>query len=338
MTTISLISALGHTSHQTTLYTVKPPQVPTTSNFKIHIVEQQGKFLPFWRYQRMKEVKKIFKDAKKEELLLIMSGGLSLEETDVKRTLLYCHSSFSAEVDFLQKKFANIEGFYFKMIQKNMQKSILRLKDDSVCLISNSNYTRESIKELSGKDSPVVYPPVRIQDFLSFQKLPKKEKIITISRFSEEKNLEFAISVINETGVEYDLFSNAMYKKQFAIYEELKNRVKQNISLHCNEPREQILENLASSKVYFHTSVETFGISVVEAIASGCIPIVPNNSGHKETVPFEELRYTDRKDAKEKLAYAVSGKYDYLRPKLQEHIEQFSESIFQENMLGIIQS
>ena len=83
---------------------------------------------------------------------------------------------------------------------------------------------------------------------------------------------------------------------------------------------------------------ETFGISVVEAIAAGCIPIVPDNSAHCETVPFSELRYKNEKDAKEKISDAINGKFDYFIPRLQEHIQQFSEKNFQDKILGIIKN
>ena len=100
-----------------------------------------------------------------------------------------------------------------------------------------------------------------------------------------------------------------------------------------------MLSKLRNSKVYFHCRYdEPFGITVIEAIAAGCIPIVPNSSAHPETVPFAELRYKENciDDAREKLTSAINGKFDYLIPKLQNHIMQFDEKNFQANLFKLL--
>ena len=66
----------------------------------------------------------------------------------------------------------------------------------------------------------------------------------------------------------------------------IKNGNYKKIHLLKNMERSYLVEKMNTSKVYFHCSKETFGISIVESISAGCIPIVPNNSAHKETVPF----------------------------------------------------
>ena len=52
---------------------------------------------------------------------------------------------------------------------------------------------------------------------------------------------------------------------------------------------------LGRARVYLHASKETFGIAVAEAVAAGCMPVVPDNSAHPETVPFAKLRYGTRR-------------------------------------------
>ena len=94
---------------------------------------------------------------------------------------------------------------------------------------------------------------------------------------------------------------------------------------------------LGRARAYLHASSETFGIAVVEAIAAGCVPVVPNNSAHPETVPFAELRYRSEDEAAGIVRNALDGRYDHLLPGLQEHVQRFSEEAFQEKMLGIIE-
>ena len=76
---------------------------------------------------------------------------------------------------------------------------------------------------------------------------------------------------------------------------------------------------------------------MVEAVAAGCVPVVPDNSAHPETVPFKELRYGTESEAAGIVRGALDGRYDHLLPGLRGHARRFSEEAFQEAMLGIIE-
>lgn len=335
ITTLSLIEGLKKTSHQLTLYTIEPAKIVETNNFKIHKIKKNN-FSSFWRYQRLKEVQKLFKASLNEELLVIMSGGLTLKDTNMKNVLLYCNSTFSGEESLLQNKDHDVRGLYLKVLQKNIQKSIKYLQSSRVKLISNSIFTKSEIKKRFQKDSMVIYPPVRISKFVKLSNIKKTKKVITISRFSPEKNLDFAVDVMKMSGFDYELIGNAKHGKQMKDFNKLKKSSGNKIKLFCNIQEAKIGELLSSAKVYLHASQETFGISVVEAIAAGCIPIVPDNSAHKETVPFTELRYMNKQDCLNKIKNALDAKYDNLLPKLKDHVTKFSEEKFQKNMLEII--
>ena len=77
-------------------------------------------------------------------------------------------------------------------------------------------------------------------------------------------------------------------------------------------------------------------MAVAEAVAAGCIPVVPDHTARPETVPFSELRYRTE-EAVEIVRGALGGRFDGLLPALKEHAEKFSEEAFQESMLGIIE-
>ena len=107
--------------------------------------------------------------------------------------------------------------------------------------------------------------------------------------------------------------------------------------LHVNAGQSVLEEVLGGAKAYLQTSGETFGVAVAEAVAAGCIPVVPDHTAHPETVPFAELRYRTEDEAAEIVRGALDGRFDGLLPALREHVEQFSEEAFQEAMLGIIE-
>ena len=67
-----------------------------------------------------------------------------------------------------------------------------------------------------------------------------------------------------------------------------------NVLLYPNASKGKVQELLEASKYFLHfLEDEPFGITTVQAICFGCIPIVHNSGGQKEIVPYKELRFTD---------------------------------------------
>jgi len=61
---------------------------------------------------------------------------------------------------------------------------------------------------------------------------------------------------------------------------------------------EEPMEALRQARFFLHTKpLESFGISIVEGLAAGCIPVVPNMGGQREVVPDATLRFDTLADA-----------------------------------------
>jgi len=200
--------------------------------------------------------------------------------------------------------------------------------------ICNSIYSTKNLEQILKKKVSVIYPGVPISEFYQ---LIKQSQICMVSRISPEKNLEFAVEVLNSLAFHSVIFGNVTVSN-LKYYNKLKFMAKPHVTIFSGS-REQLKRLLAESKVYFHTSKETFGISVVEAIASGCIPIVPNNSAHLETVPVDELRYIPENvdDAVSKLCKAVNGIYDHRVDDLKKYIYKFDSINFKKHILELIE-
>ncbi len=337
-TTFCLLEALKKTDYDVTIYTTTE-KLPINNDFKIKRVKRES-FPLFWKFQRSLEEAELLELAKNKDVVIIMSGGLVIGKFKTK-TLVYCHSFFNAEHNFL---ISNDRGLlhraYNRVLKKEISQQFERLKtSNDVYIISNSEYTASKIKQSFSKNSIIINPPVNLSEFTN-QK-DNRDGVITVSRYAPEKNLDFAISVMKNVPAKYKLIGNATFESQKKIYEYFikicKNR--DSVELFCNINRDSVLNHLQKSKVYFHTSEETFGISVVESIAAGCIPIVPDNSAHKETVPFEELRYSENNstDAKNKLERAINGDFDSTIKQLQDSIKKFSKEKFQQSFLDLIE-
>ena len=144
---------------------------------------------------------------------------------------------------------------------------------------------------------------------------------------------------MNDSNYDYDIIGNTKTKSNLLYYKKLlKLKKNSKIQLLKDIDRKDLVNHLNRAKIYFHCSNETFGITVVESIAAGCIPIVPNNSAHVETVPFDELRYTpnDVMDAKIKLKNAIDGKYDQIQKQLFKKIKIYEKNYFKNSINNYI--
>lgn len=106
---------------------------------------------------------------------------------------------------------------------------------------------------------------------------------------------------------------------------------------HVNACECELDRALGGARAYLHARPESFGIAVVEATATGCVPVVPDNTAHPETVPFRELRYATEGEAVAKVGEVLGGGYDRPLPDLARHAKKFSVRAFQAAMLDIIE-
>jgi glycosyltransferase involved in cell wall biosynthesis len=329
----TIFDILENSKHTITLYTFSKPTIKSN---KIKIKSVLPISIPsFGLYQRAMESNLISK-AKNEDILIQASGGLGIPVNPNQKIIVYCHSDFTNELENPATKYKGIWLLYYKSYYNMIKKFVENIGDSRIHLISNSKYVHDSIKSKFGKDSEIVYPPVDLKEFSPGN---KEDMVVTIGRFSEEKNLEFGINVMKEIDCKYDIIGNTKTKSNILYYDKLDSKIKKentkSINLLKNISRNELVNTVNKAKVYFHCSRETFGISVIESIAAGCIPIVPDNSAHKETVPFEELRYSenDSTDAKNKLERAINGEFDSMIKPLQDSIKKFSKEKFQQSFL-----
>jgi len=83
---------------------------------------------------------------------------------------------------------------------------------------------------------------------------------------------------------------------------------------------------------------EPFGITTVQAIASGCIPVVHNSGGQKEIVPLEKLRFNDKYNAIDIIKNFNHNEEFKIIKSLQEHIQKYSPKVFEKNFKQILQN
>ena len=185
-----------------------------------------------------------------------------------------------------------------KNTNKNLWKNI-KLKSWKL-IMYNSKFTKEETENSWNIKGIVVYPPVSVGEI----KPLKKEKIIlSVGRFfgylkdKKHKILIYSYSKLvkqsNMAGWSLHLAGSAGEGDK-PYLEELKNLSKgMNIFLHPNISFEELKNLYGKASIYWHgagygeiesTKMEHFGISTVEAMAGGAVPVVINLGGQKEIV------------------------------------------------------
>ncbi len=170
--------------------------------------------------------------------------------------------------------------------------------------IYNSKFTKELIEKTWDLKGKVVYPPVDIENFKPF----KKEKmILSVGRFVsflKTKKHEFMIDAFQKmakdlNGWSLHLAGGVEGDKKYL--DELKKASKGfDIFFYPNVSFEKLQDLYGRASIYWHAMgygekdpkrKEHFGITTVEAMAAGCVPVVINSGGQPEIVEYGKSGY-----------------------------------------------
>ncbi len=167
-------------------------------------------------------------------------------------------------------------------------------------IIYNSEFTKNNCQKFWPLKSEVLYPPV---DTKSIKVLAKKKNIISVGRFFgflKDKKHSVLIQAFKEIYKDKEMESWSLNLVGSAgdgdktYLDELKKEAKGlPVIFFPNLEREKLIKLYGESSIYWHaagfeeedpTRMEHFGISTVEAMAGGCVPIVIAKGGQVEIV------------------------------------------------------
>ncbi len=225
----------------------------------------------------------------------------------------------------------------YAFFEKNFEKY------DAKLLLANSYFTAEAIENFLGVTAKVLYPPVPStffrRDLVHLNQKPRKDLVVTVSRFAPGKAVETIPFIANLTDKNIRFVIMGLVHDKNVLKSVLKSIEKLGLADHVkvltNVSRQDMKMILSRAKIYLHTTIrEHFGISIVEAMAMGCLPIVHNSGGAKEYVP-EDFRYKSLQDAAQKIHKAL---YNWSPGKAKEMIriaERFSEEKFSREFMKL---
>lgn len=218
-------------------------------------------------------------------------------------------------------------------------------------VITNSEFSRRAIVDALGLNNIyILSPPIDIETFHNVALMTngdneRNDIILVIARIAPHKKLENAIKLAkilkdNNIGKGMKIVGN-LYHYFFDYYSELE-RIVLNLGLtdyitfEINASLEKLLSIIRKSRVYFHPMVgEHFGMTVVEAMAAGLIPLVPNNCGPAEFVP-REYQFNTIEQAAEIITYVFNHLPDPEQIKIRDDLKKFSNAHYIEGFKTIL--
>ena len=222
--------------------------------------------------------------------------------------------------------------------------------------IYNSRFTKDIIEKSWSIKGKVVYPPVSVEEM---KPIPKKQYILSVGRFAahtKSKKHEVLIEAFKK-------LSDSKKAKGWSLHlaggvleghenylDTLKELAKgYDVKFYNNISYQNLVKLYGQSSIYWHAAgygetdpknFEHFGITTVEAMAGGSVPVVINLGGQKEIVDQNESGFLWNTIA-ELIDYTTELVEDKnLRSKLSKNAisksKNFSKDRFEDHILNLI--
>lgn len=210
--------------------------------------------------------------------------------------------------------------FYQRLLEKNLHRLRVRLEysppgvaildyfDTYNAIWSISEYTTKWIWRYWKRHSDILYPPVNVESFKVGEKRPQ---ILNVGRFFAGNHNKKHLAMVEAfeqmvdqglTGWTLHLAGGATSGEEHKAYlDSVFNQANHYpIVIHPDIPFNELSELYSTSAIYWHASGfgeddqrepeknEHFGITTVEAMAAGCVPVVIAKGGQPEIVHHGE--------------------------------------------------
>jgi alpha-1,2-mannosyltransferase len=356
---IETIESLHELGYEVELVTVQPPDLDSISRAygkKIHIGKTKS-LLPFKLnyfgiYQRLLTMLSSI-DLKDSEVVINTHGdALPYRISGATPYLLYLHFPtflMSSTASYASNKYRKSLFWraYFKPYTVITHSLAIRAITRSSLILTNSTFSREAIREAFADVHPyVLYPPVDTERFSHAYSQPinaRELKVLVVARFSPEKQIENAITVANLLGgsIKFHIVGSLRPANR-PYFKMLQNMIEtygltHTVTLTPNASNEELIDAMSKSMIYLHTMIgEHFGVSIIEAMAAGLIPIVPAYGGCSEIVP-SEYQYHTLQEAADYIAKNAKTVDDKKRLQMHDISRQFSPDSFRKAMKQYIE-
>ncbi len=196
--------------------------------------------------------------------------------------------------------------------------------------LANSKYIARKIKKHYQKESTVIYPPIKVNQFKVSNNI--KDYYLIVSRLRPYKKVDLAIEAFNNLKLPLKIIGSGTELNK------LKRKAHSNIEFLGELNDEQRNYYLRHCQAFIYPQVEDFGITALEAMASGRPVIAYARGGALETVVEKKTGIFFKDQNWESLAHAILrfNSRDFNSQEIKNYSYNFDEKVFREKINNYI--
>lgn len=197
--------------------------------------------------------------------------------------------------------------------------------------VAISNFVAKRIKKYYQREAEVVYPPVDCAAYAISEEV--SDRFLLVSRLMSYKRIDLAIEAFNRLGLPLDIVGTGPEE------ERLKKMAAKNITFHGFLPDEKVKLMFSKCRAFIFPQEEDFGLTVLEAAASGRPVIAFASGGALETVKDGLTGVFFAEQNVDALCVAVKEvlNKDFNSEAIREHALLFSNERFKVNFMNMLE-
>ena len=293
-------------------------------------------------FSRKTSLFKRLKESKKYDAIIVLSDG----SLPLLRCKLFVH---------IQRPLEHVALSSFTKIKKKRVSAFF----------CNSKFTKKYIDKTFQINSLTIYPPVQIQKVnekkenivLHVGRFRVVDKTVGVRDFKKQFFMLKAFKEMVDEGLEKwkMIFAVSVLPKDEKDFEEMRDLAKNYpVEFVVNKTNKEIWEWYGKAKIYWHASgfgedleknpefAEHFGISTVEAMGAGVVPVVIQAGGQTEIVENGKNGFTweTLKELKEKTLRLVESEklLEKLSDEAKKSSQKFSKEEFEKHINSMVNS
>ncbi len=204
--------------------------------------------------------------------------------------ICYCHTPMRPIWDMYDDYAASHalgKSFFYRWFVNRLRKWDVATSKNVHYFIANSKHIQQRILRSYGRDSTVIYPPVRVNRF-TLNEAPRKDHYLCLGRFVPYKKTDMVIRAFQQMpDKQLVLIGEGWGTKEFSdMLRDCKN-----IKWLGYLEDDEMIRYMREAKACIFAAKEDFGIMCVEAQACGTPVLALDYGGFKETVTDGESGY-----------------------------------------------
>lgn len=201
-----------------------------------------------------------------------------IDASSVQHHICYCHSPprYLWEMADSYKQASLAARVALDRCSPMLRRFDYRAAQQVTDFVANSNFVADRIRKYYDRDSTVIYPPVAVDDFCSTR--ARENFALVVSELVPYKRIDIAVEAFNRMGTRLVVIGDGPERKK------LQAIANPNVEFMGRQPFAVLKDHYERANAFIFPGIEDFGITVVEAQASGCPVIAFRAGGALETV------------------------------------------------------